>query len=221
MIKWTLPTISPSTQRLIAAGVVLMLLFLSYDWILAPHCRYLQASQQKQKIDSDLQKKVSELEMKTRLYENKVGELKAFRRDAASRLFTQTEAEACFAGLASLAAESGCWVGAISFHSLPEPPETIELPEEYPSTLQFRGAMLRLFGPYESWVQIMEKIETTDKILFLNRFTLRSAEGSGQRLEGEIELVLPILLDIPQSLLIPPAPEEEDDDLEGDDDVED
>lgn len=218
MIKITMPTISPQSQKLIAGSLVLLTAFLSYDWILASQCQYLEASEHKSRFDTQLQEKVETVAAKNRLFEKKVNELKTYRQETGGRLFTQSEAEAFFSQLASMATECGCQIGSVSFHSLQNPPAGIDLPDAGSSTIQFRGALLKLFGSYESWIEFMKRLESPGRIVFLSRFSLRSGEGSDQRLEGEVELAAPILLDIPESLLNPPALETEEDELESEDD---
>lgn len=220
MRKISLPPIPPRSQKLIAIFLVIITVILSYDLILSPHRCYLKASEKKSRIAGMHEKKLDETETKSRLYEQKVFELKTFRQEAGKRLFGPSEADAYFSQLTPMAVESGCQVGSISFHTLANPPERLDLEDQNASTLQFRGTTLNLVGPYDGWIRFLGTLESSGRIVLLSRFTLRSGEGAGPLLEGDLELAVPILLDIPETLLIPPAEAEDEEDMESDEDDE-
>ena len=209
--------ISSNTQKLIAGSVVLLTAFFSYQWIVSPQCSYLDAAEKRNRLEGEHHKKLTELEIKKRLYGQKIDELKAFRQDAGKRMFTQQEAEAMFSQLTPHAQSCGLKIGSISFFTTRSPTDKIDLDEMKSATIQFRSTRLQLSGSYESWIQFLDQMESTDRIVFLSRFVLHTSKSSDTLLDGEAEFSLPILLDIPETLLNPPPPVEDDEDLESED----
>lgn len=202
MKKPTLSDISPNSQRLIAVCVVLFVSIFSYDWLLAPNCQYLRASERKGRFDEVLHKRARSLELSGRRFGKRVEELRAARTKAGERLFGKSEAEAFFAGLPAAAEACDCRIDSVAFQTLRDPREWTELTDLNPATLQFRCVRVHLEGPYEGWIGFLEKVESSGRLLKMRRFEMAAGGRSDQRLRGELEMIVPILLEIPETLLV-------------------
>lgn len=205
MKKPKLSDISPTSQRLIAVCLVLFVSIFSYDWILAPHCGNLQASERKNRFEEALQKRTRELQLSGKRFGKKVEELRGWREKAGERLFSKKEAEAFFADLPAEAEACGCRIDSVAFRTLNDPREWTQLADLNPATLQFRCVRLHLEGPYDGWIRFLEKVESAGRLLKMRRFEITTGSRADQPLQGEMEMIVPVLLEIPETLLVPPA----------------
>lgn len=117
MLMNTLAKSSRSSRIAFSAAIVVIVAVAAYNWMVAPHTKYLQAAQQYELMMGDMARKNKIIKTKEVVKRKEVEKLRAELASVQSAVFTPYEARKFFTDIEAVCNAEGCLVYSINFLS--------------------------------------------------------------------------------------------------------
>jgi Tfp pilus assembly protein PilO len=117
MLMNTLAKSSRSSRIAFSAAIVIIVAVAAYNWMVAPHTRYLHAAQQYENMMGDMARKNAIIKTKEVVKRKEVEKLRAELASVQSAVFTPYEARRFFTDIEAVCNAAGCLVYSINFLS--------------------------------------------------------------------------------------------------------
>ncbi len=117
MLMNTLAKSSRSSRIAFSAAIVIIVAVATYNWMVAPHTRYLQAAQRYENMMGDMARKNKIIKTKEAVKRKEVEKLRAELASVQSAVFTAYEARRFFTDIEAVCNAAGCLVYSINFLS--------------------------------------------------------------------------------------------------------
>lgn len=117
MLMNALAKSSKSSRIAFSAAIVIIVAVAAYNWMVAPHTKYLQAAQQYELMMSDMARKNKIIKTKETVKRKEVERLRAELAKVQNSVFTPYEARQFFTDIEAVCNAAGCLVYSINFLS--------------------------------------------------------------------------------------------------------
>jgi hypothetical protein len=158
-----------ATRIAISVVVVILSAAICYNWIVAPHTKYLSAAQRYEFVAGDLARKGQIIKSKTNLKKRELQGLQQRLAESREKFFTLPEAQKFFRELEDISNQAGCTVLSTNFlsskYSLKPKSEKEALVKT--SSIVSNGVVINFTATYESVMAFLTKLlDRPQKVAF-------------------------------------------------------
>lgn len=156
MLMNTLTKSTRSSRIAFSAAIIIIVAAAAYNWMVAPHTRYLHAAQQYELMIGDMARKNKIMKANETTRKKEIEKLQAELAGVQSAVFTTYEARRFFSNIEAVCNEAGCLVYSINF--LSGNLGGAQTPVESDSQIVENSAAVSFVGSYGNIISLLSKI---------------------------------------------------------------
>jgi len=173
---------SRSSRVVLSVVIVVILLACAYNWVLAPHTKYLHAAKQYSSVAGDVDVKNRIIKSKIAVKKKELEKLQSGFDGIRSQLFTPADSKEFFRSLGFMAEQSGCVIDSLNFVSK----KSVGNEGEEVACIAENGAVVTFVGSYANLMKLFEKIEAKPERITVPSISMTALEGRSDLLECEV-----------------------------------
>ena len=188
---WT--KIDYSSRNALFAALVLIGAIAGYNWIVAPHRKYLLASEQRESVTQELLKKNAVVRKNLKTKESELEQLQEQFGQVRNRFFDTAGSRDFFSDIKVLAKEARCNLASLSF--VPPGSRSKGAPGEKASDLTVSAATLNVVGGYRSILDFMKRLQDRPEHVQIDSISLGFIDAKPGLLKCEITVSVYVIQD--------------------------
>ncbi|MHC4229844.1 MAG: hypothetical protein ACYSW0_20610 [Planctomycetota bacterium] len=156
MLMNALAKSSRSSRIAFSAAIVIIVAVAAYNWMVAPHTKYLQAAQQYELMMGDMARTNKIIKTKETVKRKEVEKLRAELASVQSAVFTPYEARKFFTDIEAVCNAAGCLVYSINF--LSGNLRDMSASAESDNEIVANGAVINFVGSYGNIISFLSEL---------------------------------------------------------------
>jgi Tfp pilus assembly protein PilO len=188
MLMNALAKSSRSSRIAFSAAVVIIVAVAAYNWMVAPHTKYLHAAQQYELMMGDMARKNKIIKTKEAITRKEVEKLRAELAGVQSAVFTPYEARRFFTDIEAVCNAAGCLVYSINFLSgnLGGVPASVESDGQ----IVENSAVVSFVGPYGNIISFLSKVTNRSQKVVVRSLKIAAFGKKPDPLECEMVVTI-------------------------------
>ncbi len=193
MLMNALAKSSRSSRIAFSATIVIIVAVAAYNWMVAPHTKYLHAAQQYELMMCDLERKNKIIKTKDAIKKKEVEKLRAELASVQSALFTPYEAKRFFSNIEAVCNAANCIVSSINFLSgnLRDMSASAESDKE----IVANGAVISFVGSYGNIISFLSELTNRPQKVVVRSLKISAFGDKPDPLECEMMITIYIIAD--------------------------
>lgn len=174
---------SRSSRTVFSVVIVVILTVVAYNWILAPHTKYLHAAQQYSAVAGDVAVKNKIIKSKTAAKTKELRKLQSRFGRLRGWLFDPVEAKKFFSSIEVIGNETNCIIHSINF--LSNKPAVVSDPAGGDAGIVKNSAVVSFAGSYGNIINFLAQIADRPKKVVVRSLAMTAANYESGPLECE------------------------------------
>lgn len=194
MLIDTIAKSNRSSRIALSVVITVIITVAAYNWMLAPHTKYLQAAQQYELVADDIAKKNALIKSRQAVKEKEIERLQTQIAELQAAVFTPVEAKRFFSDLEAICAETDCMVRSMNFLSGRSDQSSVS--DENQNAVIQNSAALNFVGSYSNIIELLTKIVNRPQNITIRSLKVSALGSNPDVLECEALITIYVVYDM-------------------------
>ena len=186
MLVKQLVKLNHPTRHAVSASLIVIALFVMYQWLVAPHVEYLSVVHGYESVMTNLVNKNNLIGSKVKVKKKKLQDLQEKSVQLQSTLFTSDKAREFFSDLQAISEQTGCIVQSLNM--IKKNPR--ENQSEYTSGIVTKSAVLSVVGLYKDIPRLIKRLQQRTQKVWIDSIKVLTVEYNSDRPRCDITITI-------------------------------